>query len=327
VSVVAVLWRARHPLGMLLVAFGAQTLAGVGPALAGLGYVVPYTTAVVLLFPYSLARWGSGRQVVAGAAVLVATHMVRETLDGEPTAETVAGAGFLLFAVALGAAVRFWGSAHRREVEQVRLRERARLARELHDTVAHHVSGIVVQAQAGLVVGASDPGRSIEVLRVIEEAARRTLTDMRSLVGVLRDGEPAERAPVPGVAEVAGLASSTLGGPRVHVEITGDVGDVDPSVSATVFRVAQESVTNARWHARDATRVDVRVRGEDDAVHVAVVDAGTGRGGSSARGPGSRHGITGMRERVEALGGHLDAGPRPGGGWAVAVSIPRAARR
>jgi signal transduction histidine kinase len=98
-------------------------------------------------------------------------------------------------------------------------------------------------------------------------------------------------------------------------------------VSATVFRVAQESETNARWHARDATRVDVRVRGEDDAVHVDVVDDGTGRGGSSARGPGSRHGITGMRERVEALGGHLDAGPRPGGGWAVAVSIPRAARR
>ena len=149
VCALAVLWRARYPLGMLLVGFGAQTLAGVVPALAGRGYGVLYTTAVVLLFGYSLARWDSGRHVAAGVVALMAAHFLREPLYGSTATDDLIGAGFLLFPVALGAAVRFWVSTRHREREQARQRERERLARELHDIVAHHVSGIVIQAQAG----------------------------------------------------------------------------------------------------------------------------------------------------------------------------------
>lgn len=325
VSVLAVLWRARHPLGMVLVGYGAQTAAGVGPALAGLEYGVPYTTSVVLLLPYSLSRWGSGRQISAGVAFLLAAHFLREPLYGSTTTENLIGAGFLLFPAALGAAVRFWGSTRRREIEQVRSRERARLARELHDTVAHHVSGIVIQAQAGRVVAARDPGAALEALTVIERTATLTLDEMRSLVGVLRDGEPAERAPASGAADLVRLAAAAAQGARVKVDISGDTADLSSPVSAAVYRVAQEAVTNARWHAQGATLVEVRVRGERDAVHVEVLDDGTGSSAvpSSARGRGSGYGLVGMRERVEVLGGHLEAGPLPEGGWAVTATIPR----
>jgi signal transduction histidine kinase len=330
VCAVAVLWRARYPLAMLLVSFGAQTLAGVGPALAGREQGVLYTTSVVLLFGYSLARWGSGRHVAVGVAALMAAHFLREPLYGSTATDNLVGAGFLLFPVALGAAVRFWVSTRHREREQARQRERERLARELHDIVGHHVSGIVIQAQAGQAVAATDPQRALQVLGVIEEAASGALVEVRSLVGVLRGGDDAERAPARGIDDLQRLARDAVGGPGVDVEVSGDVGSLTASVGAAVYRVVQESLTNARWHAADATRLDVRVRADDEAVHVDVLDDGrSGRGTEriGGRGHGSGFGVAGMRERVELLGGRLEAGPRPGGGWAVSAVIPRVGAR
>lgn len=325
VCVLALLWRAQYPLGMLVLAFGAQTLAGVGPAFAADTYGFLYTTAVVLLFPYSLGRWASGPHIVAGAALLVAAHLLREPLAGSPPAEVLVGAGFLLLPVALGVAVRFWVGLRRREAEDVRLRERARLARDLHDSVAHHVSGIVIQAQAGQVIAARDPERALGILPAIEAEAARSLAEMRSLVGALREGEPAERAPVPGVADLPRLAAATSDGPEVRLQLVGDVDRLGPALDAAVYRVAQEAVTNARRHARGATRVDVRVEGDAQRVRVEVVDDGMAApspGGSGTRGG---FGIAGMRERVALLGGSLEAGPRPGGGWSVVATIPRSA--
>jgi signal transduction histidine kinase len=207
----------------------------------------------------------------------------------------------------------------------VRMRERERLARELHDTVAHHVSGIVIQAKAGQAVAATDPQRALGVLGVIEKEAARVLTEMRTLVGVLRDGAEVERAPIYGIADLQRLVDDTADGPRVELMVSGDVDNVGTSVGAAVYRVVQESVTNARWHAHGATRLEVRVRTDDDVVHVDIVDDGTGRGHrrSSARGQGSGLGIMGMRERVELLGGQLRAGPLRDDGWAVSATIPR----
>lgn len=326
VCVIAVLWRTQYPLGMLLLAFGAQTLAEVGPAVAGLNDGALYTTAVVLLLPYSLARWDSGRHVTVGVVVLIAGHVLRELLYGSPATDIVVGAGFLGFPVVLGAAVRFGVSTHQRGAEQMKLRERERLARELHDTVAHHVSGIVIQAKAGQAVAATDPQRALGVLGVIEKEAVRVLTEMRALVGVLRDGAEVERVPVYGIADLQRLVDDTADGPRVQLMVSGDVENLGASVGAAVYRVVQESVTNARWHAHGATRLEVRVRTDDDVVHVDIVDdgeAGRGHRRSSARGQGSGLGIMGMRERVELLGGQLRAGPLRDDGWAVSATIPR----
>ncbi len=326
VCVVSVLWRTRFPLGMVLLSYGAQTVTGLAPALAGLPYGVPNTTAVVLLLAYSLGRWASGRHVLAGVAFLMVAHFGREPVYGSSTQDNLIGAGFLLLPVVLGVAVRLAVADRRRAQEQVRDRERERLARDLHDTVAHHVSGIVIQAQAGRTVAAADPGRAVEVLRVIEEAATRSLVEMRSLVGVLRQGDTDGRAPVKGVADLVDLdRPGAPGSPAVHVTVSGDVTDLPGTVDGAVYRVVQESVTNARWHARGATRVDVSVRATVDAVVVAVRDDGVGR--TSARGAGSGLGIAGMRERVELLGGRLEAGLGPAGGWAVHATVPTGGRR
>ena len=326
VCALAVLWRAQYPLGMLVLAFGAQTLAGVGPALAGLDYGVLNATAVVLLFPYSLARWGSGRHIVVGVLVLMIGHFVREPLYGFGLQENLIGAGFLLFPVALGAAVRFFISLRRREAEEVRIRERNQLARELHDTVAHHVSGIVIQARAGRILGATDTAGALDVLPVIEQTATTALAEMRSLVTVLRDEQRAERNPVRGVADLPALADDPVEGPAVSLDVCGDVDGLPASIDAAVFRIVQESVTNARWHAHDASRIEVRVCGEEGVVRIDVVDDGRpGRGPSDRRGSG--FGIPGMRERAEMLGGNLTAGPCKGGGWRVTATIPRKAPR
>jgi signal transduction histidine kinase len=317
----ALLLRTRHPLAMLVVGYGAQTLAGVGPALAGRDYGVLHVTSCVLLFPYSLSRWGSGRSVVVGLMFLNACHLLREPLYGSSAASILVGVGFLMFPAALGAAVRFWLHARRREGEQIRVREREQLARELHDTVAHHVSGILIQAQAGRAVAASDPQRAVAVLGVVEEEAARSLAEMRSLVGLLREGAAAEREPAHGVADLPGLAARGERGAPVELSMSGDLERLGSSVDAAVYRLVQESLTNARRHAPEATRITVRVEGAHDVVRVTVTDDGAAKAGAR-RGDGG-FGLVGMAERVELLGGSMQAGPRPGGGWSVSARIPR----
>lgn len=367
VCVLALLWRRAHPLAALVVAFGAQTVAGVGPNLTGVDDHVLQTTACVLLFPYSLTRWASGRHAVYGLAFLLTAHFVREPILEETAQTIVIGAGFLLFPAALGASVRFQRRSRSRELEQVRMREREDLARELHDTVAHHVSGILIQAQAGRTVAAADPARAVEVLGTIEDAAGRALAEMRSLVGILRaDDQEAELAPVGGVAELERLvrdldeAAPAAEVPPVALAVDPSLGRLAPTVDAAVYRIVQESVTNARRHARGASRIDARVTfvpaeahgagagvgdvaadaaggaggaedgdedGDDGSVRVEVVDDGR-PDGPTATGPGPGYGLVGMAERVELLGGTFAAGPRPGdAGWQVVAVLPRTPRR
>src|SRR4029453_11534151 len=156
-----------------------------------------------------------------------------------------------------------------------------------------------------------------EVLRVIEGEASRTLDEMRSMVRVLRRDDSADRAPSPGIADLRRLATST-GGMVVDVLITGDVDAVPPTVAAAVYRLAQEAVTNARRHARNATRVDVRVDADDAAIRLEGRDDGDPVASTT---PG--YGITGMLERATLLGGTCEAGAVPGGGWAVTAVLPR----
>ncbi|GLZ43058.1 two-component sensor histidine kinase [Actinokineospora sp. NBRC 105648] len=305
------LWRRTMPLAMVGVAFG-------GTALLALAGVLPqlYTTAFLLVLPYALLRWGSGREVVFGLAVLVVKVGVTTAVGDDSLGAVVGGAAVVLTAIALGAAARYRAGARSREVDQVKSRERERLARDLHDTVAHHVSAIAIRAQAGLATAPTKPAAAADALRVIEGEASRALAEMRAMVRVLRRDEPGTRAPEPGIADVERLASR--GKPVVEVGIVGAVGELSPAIGSAVFRLAQESVTNARKHARHATRVEVRVTADDESVHLRVSDDGDG-GPAGAGG----YGLIGMVERVGLLGGTCVAGPDAGRGWTVSATLPR----
>jgi signal transduction histidine kinase len=318
--VFTLLWRRTHPLAMVAVAFGAVTAISIASFWGAAEPVGLYTMAFVVLLPYSLFRWGAGREAAIGLAIILVAGVVGTAVDYTGAVEAVFGGLFLLFPAALGASVRYRATARLRERDQVRLREREQLARELHDTVAHHISAIAIRAQAGRVVAASRPEAALDALDVIEEEASRTLAEMRGMVGVLRRGEEPDLAPQRGVADIERLARGVGDRPRIEVELSGDLDDLGPSVEAAVYRIAQESITNAVRHARHATRVDVSVAGDDDCVRLTVRDDGdTGSTGRSWAG----YGLLGMAERARLLGGTLEAGPSPDGGWTVTAVLPR----
>ncbi len=316
------LWRRTHPLAVVAVLFGAVIVLNLATLIDGPATSVGlYTMIYVLLVPYALLRWGSGREVMIGLSIIVVAGVLGIASDFNGFGEAAAGFVFLMFPAVLGALVRFWTTSRTREIDQVRLREREQLARELHDTVAHHVSAMVIRAQAGRVVAPSDPGAALDALRVIEDEGSRTLAEMRIMVGALRDREDADLAPQNGIADIERLAGSLDDEPRVQVRLTGDLDALSPAVGAATYRIAQESVTNALRHARNATRIDVQVVGEDHAVRLTVHDDGEPVHPSSVA-PG--YGVVGMTERAALLGGTLAAGPRPDHGWVVDAVLPRA---
>ena len=322
VLALTLLWRRTHPLAAVVVAFGFLIAVDVATIVAATEPTTPWSTACVLLLPFSLFRWGAGREAAIGLVIILAWLPI--TFTAEPpgsAADVAAGYGFFLFSAALGASIRYHANTRTRDIDQAKLREREQLARELHDTVAHHVSAIAVQAQAGRTVAASHPDRAMAALQIIEEAASRTLDEMRTMVGVLRKGEEPDFVPQPGVTDIARLARRTGDWPRVDVELSGGFDDLAPSVGAAIYRLAQESITNAARHARHATRISVRVADDDDCVRLTVRDDGDG----SPTGQGSwGYGLVGMTERAILLGGTLQAGPNPDSGWTVDAVLPKA---
>lgn len=314
------LWRRTSPLAAVAVTFGTLLAFDIARIVA-VDATGLQSIAGVLVLPYALLRWGAGREAALGLTIILIWLPVTLVVDPTSPAERVAGYGFFLFAAALGAAIRYHAKTRIRDIDVAKAREREQLARDLHDTVAHHVSGIVIQAQAGRAVATSHPERAAEVLAVIEDAASRTLTELRTMVGVLRASEGADFAPSPGVADLGRLAGQAEGGPPVDVELSGELDDLSPAVGAALYRLTQESITNARRHARYATRVAVRVVGDAERVALTVDDDGAV---STAGGSPSGYGLVGMRERTKLLGGTFHAGPSAGGGWRVEATLPRA---
>ncbi len=313
------LWRRTHPLVAVVVAFGTLTIVDVVRILTGSHGTLLSSISAALILAYALFRWGSGRAAASGLGVILLWLPITRVADPTGLAETVALFAFFLFAAALGAAVRYRTKIRIRDLDQARAREREQLARELHDTVAHHVSGIAIQAQAGRAVAAAHPERAVEALAVIEDAATRTLTELRAIVGVLRAAQDTEFAPQPGVAEVEQLATDGRTRPCVEVTLSGEFDDLSPAVAAAIYRLAQESITNARRHARHATQVTVAVMGDADRVRLTIEDDGSAAGGRAPAG----YGLVGMRERAALLGGTFHAGPISERGWRVEAVLPR----
>jgi signal transduction histidine kinase len=308
------LWRRTRPLLMLAIAFAGMTIA---TAVVGDPQLVSVAFPLILI--YAVMRWGTGRAMLIGGAIVLVSFSITLLLGSMTVGDVIGAIAVVVSTITLGMAFRWRAAARARELDRVKLQEREQLARDLHDTVAHHVSAIAIQAQAGTAVAATDPDAAARVLGVIESEASRTLSEMRSIVRVLRREEGHELAPSPAIADLLQLARPESGGPVVDVQLTGDIDAVPPTIAAAVYRIAQEGVTNARRHARNASRIDVRVHADEAGIRLDVRDDGDA---SASATPG--YGITGMIERAGLLGGTCEAGAAPGGGWAITAVLPRA---
>lgn len=321
-GVLPLLWRRRAPCAVLAAVAGAQflykaVLDGPGQPLPYAGLIAVYTVAVL-----SPARRRLTMFVVAVPLIVVGVRLntgeVRELL-------------FTLFcffgSYALG---RSRLRANRVEAEQAAVRERARIAREMHDILSHSVALMVVQAEAGPIAVRTAPDRAEAAFEAVAETGREAMTQLRRILGVLRedDGGDGPREPQPGLADLPALVERVAAGSglRVSYDTSGRARPLPPDVQATAFRIVQEALTNAVRHS-GASTVAVRLGHGPDALAVTVTDDGRGPAGPEAGpgGPYRGHGLIGVRERAAAHGGRARTGPGPDGrGFELTVTIPLA---
>jgi signal transduction histidine kinase len=291
-------------------------------------------TFVLLAAAYSLGAHASPRRAAAGLIVAVPVVVELNHHGGigllfgsqhDPVDAPLALlqivafllAGVLVRARREAVSMAARSAALERQAEQATAAERARIAREMHDIVAHHLSVIVLQAG-----GARASGKPAEAtLEKIENSARQALSETRRLLGVLRDPEEETGlAPQPGIGDLDALAANVqAAGLPVHLVIDGDLAALPATVDVSVYRIVQEALTNVLKHAGPA-HADVTIGCGPDAVTVEVTDDGTGESGQQVLAGG--HGLAGMRERAAVFGGELAAGPRPHGGYAVRARLP-----
>jgi signal transduction histidine kinase len=204
--------------------------------------------------------------------------------------------------------------------------ERARIARELHDVVAHNVSVMVVQADGASYALDRSPERARQALAAISSTGRQALEEMRRMLGVLRSAaEQSGVDPLPGIGELGELLDQTrAAGLAVSFAVEGVPAPLPDGVALAAYRTVQESLTNVRKHGGPAATAQVVLRYCEDALVLVITDDGRG---AAAMADGAGHGLIGMRERIAVYGGSLRAGPRPGGGYQVSASFPLAASR
>ncbi|HET9289716.1 MAG TPA: sensor histidine kinase, partial [Actinomycetes bacterium] len=321
----ALVWRWRSPAWVLAVVMASNVLY------FGLGY--PYGPAWLSLI---VAIWtavtaGARRAAWITALAGLAAYFALAALVGraEPVTplSVAAHLGWLLL-VLVAAEVATAGrqrrqAAERSRAEEARRRageERMRIARELHDVLAHNISLINVQAGVALHLMDEQPGQSRSALQAIKQASNDALGELRSVLDVLRQGDEAPpRAPASGLAQLDSLvAGAGATGLEVRTRVEGTPRPLPAGTDLAAYRIVQESLTNVTRHAGPA-RASVRIAYGEKDLTVQVDD--DGRGPSAANGPGG-NGIRGMRERVVALGGELTTGPRPGGGFRVRARLP-----
>jgi signal transduction histidine kinase len=310
-------------LAALAVSVGADLVAPLGMEdarsfglleAAGLGLLLVLTTRHL---PPRVARWVV--PAVSGAVLILP-----QRLGDDQAGLTFALAVCVLMAIALGLLLRAQDRERASALKRVRSDERLSLARDLHDSVAHHVTGIVVRAQAAQVVAADRPDEAVAALAAIEREGAATLASMRRLVGVLRDDD-AERHPPAGLEQIRDLVAR-FGARGPHTTLSASPAaagaEVPDEVGAALHRVVQEALTNVRRHARRVSEVTVDIDVVDGALHVRVRDDGHDR--PTGRRDGG-YGLVGLTERARALGGWLTAGPVDAGGWQVTAALPLAA--
>jgi signal transduction histidine kinase len=326
----ALLFRRRHPRAVLLFVFSVTLL------FVALGY--PQGANYASLVVAFMAAVVCGDRLAAGAAVLAgwAMYLWLPAALGNTGLPTVLAslsvAAWLLVLFAVGEAIRARRQravqARQAREEEARRRadeERLRIARELHDVLAHNISLINVQSGVALHLLDEQPEQARTALSAINDASADALREVRSVLGVLRGNrEQPPLAPTAGLDLLDDLVSrAAAAGVEVSLQVRGERRPLPASVDLAAFRIVQESLTNVVRHA-GATAAKVQLAYEDGELEVQIDDDGQGAGARSGGGAGS--GIAGMRERAAALGGNFDAGPRPSGGFRVTARLPVSGR-
>jgi signal transduction histidine kinase len=321
---------------------GISVASGLAVAALGLSPIV--LGPAILVAVYSVAAYGDRWVSLAGLAAAEVGSVAVQLTPGRFQAPTVIsnalviGAAWLLGHFVGGrrsytAQLEQAAELERARAEQARravAEERLRLARELHDVVAHSISVIAVQSGVGAHVAKTQPEEAAKALAAIEATSRAALTELRRLLGVLRqDDEPeGSLAPVPGLADLEGLlAEVAKAGLAVRLQVEGTPSPLPAGVDLSAYRIVQEALTNVVKHA-GPVRAQVTIRYRDQEIRVEVID--DGRGVAAPTGDGRArvgHGLIGMRERVAVFGGDLETGPCPDGGFRVAARLPLAAER
>jgi signal transduction histidine kinase len=337
---IPVVFRRAHPAGAFAVAVGIgaiQVAAAIRPG--------PPDFAIVVLL-YTLAAYTTRRASAIGLGIcLLGSAAEVMSLDLMAPAVrrdwwmvgAIVFAGPSLIAWVLGDSMRYrrayYANLEERAARLERDRdaqaqiataaERARIARELHDVVAHNVSVMVVQADGAAYALGTDPDRARDALAAISATGRQALTEMRVLLGVLRrnhDSETAELAPLPGLGQLDELLDQArAAGLTVTCTVHGEPQTIPGGTALATYRIIQESLTNTRKHAGPWARAEVVLRYVGEAIEISVTDDGIG---VAAPSDGAGHGLTGMRERAAMYGGSVQAGPLPGGGFQVTARLP-----
>jgi signal transduction histidine kinase len=338
VASAALYWRRRAPLVVLGVAVVAWAVT-IGSGYADLGGV-----AIIAL--YSAGRWATDdRWGQVGVAAAIAVVSIDGLTDPAPWGEAVLGGVVLFVAWYVGRRLRLRGERAAQllqeqaaEARRIVTEERTRIARELHDVVAHRVSLMTVQAGAAKAVAAEDPEGALRAMGAVEEAGRQALDELRHLLGVLRPETGLDGlGPQPGLADLPGLVEQIRGaGLDVSLATDGVSAGLPARVDLFAYRIVQEALTNVLKHAGPGAHTEVRLGTDRSGIVIEVLDDGhandKGLESASGRRPddsdrqdrrsGSGHGIVGMRERALLLGGTLDARPRPGRGFRVVAHLP-----
>ncbi|MGX6606322.1 sensor histidine kinase [Micromonosporaceae bacterium Da 78-11] len=286
-------------------------------------------SAALLGVLFVVARRARAAQAVPAVIVVGAAVSFLPLRGGQTLIFVIFGLIQALAAAAvigLGIYLRTIESSRQRAVDAVRAEQRAEFARDLHDFIAHHVTGIVVQAQGAKFVAEQDPRRVLLALEQIEQAGAETMASMRRMVRVLRDPDSrpdAPLAPIAGVPELAALLEqfTAAGGAVARLHLDGDTEALPVEVSTSAYRVVMEALTNIRQHARDARAADVWIRRTPDWLLVRVANDGTDAKGATPR-ERAGYGLVGLTERVRAVGGRITAGPGIEGGWVVDAAFP-----
>ncbi|MGY1740108.1 MULTISPECIES: sensor histidine kinase [unclassified Blastococcus] len=324
-------WRRRFPFTVSLVCGALTAVQG----LSDLPDPAVYFAGLVAM--YSVAAHATRRLALLAAGI--ATVSIAAALLSDPSATDLEDVTilYLTFAAAwlLGDAARSRWLAEARaeeraaslertraaEARQAVVEERNRIAREMHDVLAHSVSMMVVQAEAGPVVVERDPQRAVQAFDAISATGKAALTELRRMLGVLREDEAGPLAPQPGLARLPELVASVrAAGVDVDLRVPDPLPQAPPALDLAGYRIVQEALTNVVKHAGPA-RVVVTVEASADRLRLDVTDDGLG----GAAPPGAGRGLVGMRERAAAVGGSVTAGPGPDGGWRVTADLPLAA--
>jgi signal transduction histidine kinase len=323
-STVPFAWRRRWPTAAFLISVLAVTVLWL------LGYNAGTLPLFLMFGGYFVAVARPTWEVVLCSAVALGCFALLWWGGGAPYGPRDAFISVLALTITMGLAragrLRVdLANARAQAAEEVALRqsseERLRIARELHDIIGHSLGTIAVQAGVGRHLMETDPDKGAEALDSIARISRESLDEVRSVVAALRDDEPPYH-PSPGLNDLPDLVETVRGtGLAVELTLPDDVEAVPRQTGAAVYRITREALTNVVRHAH-ASNASVHVDHHDGRVEVAIRDDGAGARNGREPELGSGHGITGMRERAEALGGSLSAGPASGGGFLVTVSLP-----